>query len=988
MKSRIEPISRKHFYHKIDEWLERQDARIVDESLFQVERVLNEGIPFEVITDRYRDNVRSTIREFQSNVEAINNALHMDGFNKLMFAVKKGREFAGVKYSKLPEPRRNEVSQVLNSWLSLKRGNASQTDTHHHIIEIFKFLGFDIEDDHSGAVEYENRGADWWYGRISMNAGGLARPIPDFGSLSNGKYDVICVWTRPSNDTIAARIQNLRLKQRCVFVIYLGRRNRIQRLEAMINNQGKRLSMAVLDEDMLVFLTREKDARLPVFLRCSLPYSTINPYMPFRAGDVPPEIFFGRENMASDLMDANGSCFVYGGRQLGKSALVRHVERTFHNPDNAWYARVEDIKILGGPAAEFPKETLWYRIRDMLIDYKLIPKNISTRKKSEIIRHVLRIMNDRPECRILVLLDEADNFLEADAKDNFQDVELLRDLMRQTQRRFKVVFTGLHNVQRFQGIPNQPLAHFGRPICVGPLEPGAAWSLVDDPMKVMGYQIEEDTILRILSYTNYHPGLIQLFCHELLGLLNSRPKREAFPLLVRQDDVESVYKRLAGNIKERFEWTLSLDERYRAIACTLVVEQIDDRDGYGRWYSATNIMNLVSDYWEAGFSDTDMETMAGLLDEMVGLGVLLKTAENGYRLRSPNLVRIMGTEEDIFTSLASLSEKPAKVTFEADKYHILLEKNKNHAKLVYSPFTHSQERRLNPNTWGVSLISASLALNLNLIQDAVERFVPRDISEDMAHMEELPDAIVNENELEEILREKIEHYNDRQIQIYTMSPHGFSPEELARLILKGSEVCWRRQKAKDRWMRLFFVLDPIETAAWLRLDPVRREEIENKLDSVVSPYRWNEDSLEQAFAQADIMCSEVMGKHLMKLTGGWPIWLNALCNEAVTGKDIRSLSVELEKDMVEAMADQNRRNQFIVQLGLEALPEAKKVFSLVLDFGGETLPIDMMEAYAREWNIDSDTLDSALKYLRRLRLLDLKPDGLVAEPVTARYLLS
>ena len=134
-------------------------------------------------------------------------------------------------------------------------------------------------------------------------------------------------------------------------------------------------------------------------------------------------------------------------------------------------------------------------------------------------------MDERPERRVLMLFDEADNFLDADAKDQFQVVERLRTLMLDTERRFKVIFAGLHNVQRFQGIPNQPLAQFGTPLLVGPLEPSAAQQLVCEPLEVLGYRFDDDdagTVLRILSYTNYHPGLIQLFCHELLKRLQQR----------------------------------------------------------------------------------------------------------------------------------------------------------------------------------------------------------------------------------------------------------------------------------------------------------------------------------------------------------------------------------------------------------------------------------------------------------------------------------
>ena len=89
----------------------------------------------------------------------------------------------------------------------------------------------------------------------------------------------------------------------------------------------------------------------------------------------------------------------------------------------------------------------------------------------------------------LVLLDEADHFLNADARKGFQEVDRLRSLIQETGQRFRVVFTGLHDVQRFNNIVNQPLAHFGQNLLVGPLEAGPARQLVREPPRDIGLPV-------------------------------------------------------------------------------------------------------------------------------------------------------------------------------------------------------------------------------------------------------------------------------------------------------------------------------------------------------------------------------------------------------------------------------------------------------------------------------------------------------------------
>ena len=201
--------------------------------------------------------------------------------------------------------------------------------------------------------------------------------------------------------------------------------------------------------------------------------------------------------------------------------------------------------------------------------------------------------------RVLALLDEADTFLNADASNYFDTVVQLRQLMVESERRFRVVFAGLQNVQRFQSIPNTPLAHFGVPICVGPLEGPAAQALVREPLEAVGFRFEnETTILSILSYTNYHPGLIQLFCSELIKRLNSRTTNKLPPYKISQRDVDGQYPAIQDEIRLRLDLTLGLDGRYQAIAWALVYDQVNEPESFSMSYSTNEIHELAIMVWE------------------------------------------------------------------------------------------------------------------------------------------------------------------------------------------------------------------------------------------------------------------------------------------------------------------------------------------------------------------------------------------------------
>ena len=51
---------------------------------------------------------------------------------------------------------------------------------------------------------------------------------------------------------------------------------------------------------------------------------------------MPREVFYGRKEELRRVQDANDALFVYGGRQLGKSALLKTAMREFAETDDRW----------------------------------------------------------------------------------------------------------------------------------------------------------------------------------------------------------------------------------------------------------------------------------------------------------------------------------------------------------------------------------------------------------------------------------------------------------------------------------------------------------------------------------------------------------------------------------------------------------------------------------------------------------------------------
>jgi hypothetical protein len=115
------------------------------------------------------------------------------------------------------------------------------------------------------------------------------------------------------------------------------------------------------------------------------------------------------------------------------------------------------------------------------------------------------------------------------ARDKYRELQHIKSLIERTRRRFKVVFAGLQNVERFFRDPNSPWQNFGSATLIGPMLRGAelreAERLVRQPLETLGFFFPDpDAVRLLLVYSNYYPSLIQVFCRRLLAHANSARK--------------------------------------------------------------------------------------------------------------------------------------------------------------------------------------------------------------------------------------------------------------------------------------------------------------------------------------------------------------------------------------------------------------------------------------------------------------------------------
>lgn len=624
-------------------------------------------------------------------------------WRQLRDSAKHGTRLGPLRFDRLDTSERTSASVLLGAWSAVKR--CSQRDRPG--IEsatggLLTGIGFlDAE------VEIEQIGAGFASAR--MTAAALRNrndcPIPYFGSEADGRYRLLIFFDPVTAEQMLQRLQQSAGRGATIAICLepLGEHT-YRRLAQLSREQS--LSLVTLDESLLAFLAAQPGSRLAGFFACALPFTHNQPFAP-RAGLVPPEMFFGREDEIRKLLDLRGSCLVYGGRQLGKTALLRHVEREYMNADQGQFAIWIDLKGegIGDEHTSDVWAAVWRKLRAIDAIDEATPK--PTRRTVRDFMEALHGRFNQASGRTLLLLfDEADNFLRRDAmnsnRETFAESTRLKSLMDRDQS-IKVVFAGLHNVLRTTSQANHPLAHLGRPISIGPFikpeDRRHGEDLLRRPLEACGYRFDPPRLApSVLARTNYYPGLLQTYGVAIVNRLSRVPDRTDSP--IRKIDrrlLESLQRDrgLREEIRQRFEWTLQLDPRYEAIAYTIAFYCLDDPELLRGGIEDHRILDRVRQWWPPGFADGDIEPFQALLEEMVELGVLRHTVPSTggarcYSLRNPNVLALLGDSTDVDNKLDSFEKKPAQT--ELGPFQIR-RRHGDHGPF-YRPLTLWQERRI------------------------------------------------------------------------------------------------------------------------------------------------------------------------------------------------------------------------------------------------------------------------------------------------------
>ena len=813
-------------------------------------------------------------------------------------------------FSLLPPDSGPMVARGLNGWLDLTLNKRGGQNWQASLRDVLNLLGLEVKGSFYQAPYRVQR----WWTKIQAIPVGQAL-VPTYGSACSGQYQLMLCWEKASPDRLLELLDE-NPQQPPVIALYfntLSRRER-QRLAEYSRPQNKNISAVVIDHAVIAFLASRTEARLQATMSITLPFTAINPYTPFVLGDVPREVFYGRREELRRVQDANDALFVYGGRQLGKSALLKTAMREFAETDERWRSIYIDLKAEGVGEWREPDD-LWPVILPHLQKAGIVDSKVSAKASGEVLVPLIRRwLEDDGERRILLLLDEADAFLETDARPRsglpgegrFINIYRLKSLMDGSNRRFKPVFAGLHQVQRFHSTSNGPMAHVGAEIPIGPLPPSEAYKLVVKPLEAIGYRVERpDVAWRLLAYTNYQASLIQLFCDALVRRLHRRSLGpEAPPTKVTDRDIDGIYgdKEVRDQIATRFEWTINLDNRYRVIAyATAWLTLGTDSQVF---FAAITLYDECKTFWPGGFTELNLDEFSAYLDEMVGLGVLVRTQSDEYGIRSPNVIRLLGAPGEIERRLLESEVLEVSRPFDPAMFRRALGGNPDRR----SPLSEQQVQQILSGRDRIHVVIGSVALGIDRVPEALREAAPEDTDVLVARCDDINDVITSLPRARAGYRHLVLDLDNARQQDQQMAL-----QRLHNYVTGGSR-------------RTASCLAP-PSAAWLWEDDVPGIPVER-----VRIRLWTNDSL-RAWAPdcAYPLSTAEQRKELLETTGGWP----QLVEAAVSASRAGATDSRARQEATALLSDGQAATEFLLSLGLSADPLADEVAEMASNWSDE-----------------------------------------------------
>lgn len=499
-----------------------------------------------------------------------------------------------------------------------------------------------------------------------------SHPISAFGSNAEiHGFRVTCLFGTYNADGLLARFKEIGNAENTLVLLDYAlelptRRSLARKIKA---ESGITKVFAVIDRVLMIYLIKNYDVMQinKILMSLIMPFAACQPYVFNPNVPIPPEIFIGREKEMRRVLDFDDVNIVYGGRQLGKTALLKMACASLdknENNDRAVFVSLDKCDCAAAArkisqslvAKEFFEETF-----SETDDWTHLAAAIKKRLASDTPNKIPHFM---------LALDEADEFIKNCRENDFKPVLELIDIQQQRHNgsRFKFVMAGLRDIVRFyreDSLGNNNQISKLPTLAIKPFDLEDASKLLKEPLRCLGLYFSDDEnadslAMMILETTNYFPGLIQLYCAKLIEALSKSDyasyKETDSPIYeIKEGHIQSVLSEESFNeeIKNKINMTLRLgdDKFYYVIAHLIAWRYLNDDNIEG--YSAKDILNTAEEFGLENLLPKSLEQIEALLKELCELNILREADKGKYLFVRQRFLNMMGTSQEIEAEIAT-----------------------------------------------------------------------------------------------------------------------------------------------------------------------------------------------------------------------------------------------------------------------------------------------------------------------------------------------
>ncbi|CAA6815066.1 MAG: Unknown protein [uncultured Sulfurovum sp.] len=373
----------------------------------------------------------------------------------------------------------------------------------------------------------------------------------------------------------------------------------------LAHEKSNRLLAPSLKELTAFLLSSDKEQEFISILSKCLLFKDVSPYQ--INGDVKNENnFFGRVEILREIISNNSANYLLvGARQLGKSSVLKALERRYEQNELCYHAFTLDES--GDVMTALCKAL-------NLVEGSSLEQVVDTIKAEK--------------QKVIFLIDEADKFVQNEKENGYLLTSVFRKLAQEGEAMF--ILAGFWTLYEYVTLDYQsPLKNFGKLIILGGLEKEACRELMLEPMERIGIQYEDESIVeKTIELCGYRANYIATVCDVVLQSLEHSS--------ISQKDVDDALESDAIDKMLKGWGAMSANEKVNRLD-RLIVYMTIEKESF-------RLGDVVTAIKEKGLS-IDTQKIDESLERLV-LGYVVGKHKGNYTYRIP-LLRERLLEEDL-----------------------------------------------------------------------------------------------------------------------------------------------------------------------------------------------------------------------------------------------------------------------------------------------------------------------------------------------------